>query len=109
MARRAAIARALVIAPDLLLLDEPFVSLDQATAATLYALIARMWWARPGLTGLLVTHDLAEAAELADRVLLLGGTPATILADLPVPRGEGPTAIESLRAAIDGLTSGLRQ
>jgi NitT/TauT family transport system ATP-binding protein len=74
MARRAAIARALAIEPELLLLDEPFVSLDAATAARGRAVVMRAWRVRPTAV-LLVTHDRHEAASLAHRVLELGTRP----------------------------------
>ncbi len=77
MARRASIARALAIEPELLLLDEPFVSLDAVTAARGRELLMQTWRARP-TAALLVTHDRDEAALLAHRVLELGGRPAQI-------------------------------
>lgn len=103
MARRGALARALAIDPDLLLLDEPFVSLDTTTAAGMHALLLRLLARRAGLTVLFATHDPAEAALLADRVLLLGGSPARLRADiaLPAPRGaRDPQAEAVLRAAL---------
>ena len=86
MARRAAIARALAVRPDLLLLDEPFVSLDQDMAARSRALLIETWRARP-FAALLVTHDRAEAESLADRLLVLGGLPARIQAEITAPEG----------------------
>ncbi len=71
MARRVALARALAVPADLLLLDEPFASLDEAAAAGARDLLRRSLRARPRAV-LLVTHDAAEAASLADRVLRLG-------------------------------------
>ena len=85
MARRVAIARAFAIAPELVLLDEPFVSLDPAMAARSRALLVSTWRARP-TAGLLVTHDRAEAASLADRILLLGDQPTRVLEEIIVPR-----------------------
>jgi len=79
MARRAALARAFAIDPDLLLLDEPFVSLDAAAAVRLRALLLRLVTTRPA-TVLFVTHDAAEAVTLADRILLLTPSPGRVLA-----------------------------
>jgi NitT/TauT family transport system ATP-binding protein len=89
MARRVAIARAFAIAPDLLLMDEPFLSLDAAAADRLRGLLLRMLSGRPA-TVLFVTHDLAEAVQLADRVLVLSPPPGRVVAEMPIalPRTE---------------------
>jgi len=85
MARRAAIARAFAIQPALLLLlDEPFVSLDPAMAEQGRSVLATAWRTRR-CAALLVTHDLAEAASLADRILLLSEGPARVVRELAVP------------------------
>jgi len=85
MARRAGLARALAVKPAVLLMDEPFVSLDEAAAGQLRELTLDLWRkTRP--TVLMVTHNLAEAAAMADRVLVLSGRPATIAADLSLDR-----------------------
>lgn len=78
--RRLALARAFAAAPDVLLMDEPFVSLDPETADGMMALFERMRAARPVAT-LLVTHAAEEAARLATRILRLGGTPARVVED----------------------------
>ena len=83
MARRAALARAFAIRPDLLLLDEPFVSLDRPAADRLRRLLVRLVTSRP-LTVLFVTHDLGEAVELADRVLVLSPSPGRVVAEMPI-------------------------
>jgi ABC-type nitrate/sulfonate/bicarbonate transport system ATPase subunit len=83
MARRAALARAFVVGPDLLLLDEPFVSLDEATARRLRLLLLDLL-TRRRTTALFVTHQLDEAVMMADRVVVLGGTPASVAAMEPV-------------------------
>lgn len=81
MARRVAIARAFAIEPQLVLLDEPFVSLDPAMAQRSREVLLNAWHARP-TAALLVTHDHDEAASLADRILVLDGQPADITAEL---------------------------
>lgn len=83
LARRVALARAFAIDPDLLLLDEPFVSLDDALAARLREELAILI-DRRAVTTLLVTHDVAEAVELADRIFLLSARPARIMAEVPI-------------------------
>ena len=84
MAQRAAVARALAVQPELLLLDEPAGALDELTAADLRAELADLLRARP-VTTLLVTHHPLEAALLADRIVVLGGRPATVQGTLRVP------------------------
>ncbi|HEX3996706.1 MAG TPA: ATP-binding cassette domain-containing protein [Acetobacteraceae bacterium] len=84
MARRVAIARAFVIEPELILLDEPFVSLDPASADRSRELLLTAWRTRP-TAALLVTHDREEAAALSDRILLLGSRPTQVLEELIVP------------------------
>ena len=83
MARRAALARAFAITPDLLLMDEPFLSLDAAAADRLRSLLLRLVSSRPA-TVLFVTHDLAEAVELADRILVLSPSPGRVVAEMPI-------------------------
>jgi NitT/TauT family transport system ATP-binding protein len=75
--QRVGIARALAVMPDLLLMDEPFASLDAVTRQGLQDELLRIWRAT-GTTIVFVTHDIEEAAYLADRVLLLGGAPARV-------------------------------
>ncbi|MBU1209949.1 MAG: ATP-binding cassette domain-containing protein [Alphaproteobacteria bacterium] len=83
MQRRAALARAFVVEPDILLMDEPFVSLDDPSADSLRALLIELWNRRP-TTVLFVTHDRIEAVMLATRLVRLGGTPASIVQDSDV-------------------------
>lgn len=84
MQRRAAMARAFAVEPDLLLLDEPFVSLDEPTARRLRRLLVTTLSDR-GCAALLVTHNLREAIELADRILLLAPGPTRVMAEVTVP------------------------
>lgn len=83
MAQRAALARALVNDPSLLLLDEPLGKLDSMTRITMQGELVSLW-ERTGFTALLVTHDVEEALFLAQRVIVLSDRPARIKADVPV-------------------------
>ena len=84
MARRAALARSLAIKPDLLLLDEPFASLDPDRAAELRGLITRLLDAHPRMAMICVTHDARDADDLANRLWYLDGTPAELHWDQPL-------------------------
>ena len=88
LARRAAIARAFAVNPDFLLLDEPFVSLDEAVADRLRDELVALT-TRTKVTTLFVTHDLEEAVQLADRLFFLSDRPTRIILEkaLPPPRG----------------------
>jgi ABC-type nitrate/sulfonate/bicarbonate transport system ATPase subunit len=101
--RRVALARAFVTDPDLLLLDEPFQSLDAPTAQLLRELLLALW-ARRRPTILFVTHDLREALSLGDRVLFLSRGPGRVVLDLPLdsprPRGPESAAVEALRKRL---------
>ena len=83
MQRRVALARALADEPQLLVLDEPFVSLDDAAAASLRALVIGAV-DRLGMSVLMVTHNVAEAIEIADRLLLLSPRPASLVGTEPL-------------------------
>jgi ABC-type nitrate/sulfonate/bicarbonate transport system ATPase subunit len=83
LARRTALARAFAVEPELLVLDEPFVSLDAELATRLRAELAELVARRP-VTTLLVSHDVDEVIGLADRVFLLSGNPARVAADVPI-------------------------
>lgn len=78
MQRRVALARAMAIEPDVLLLDEPFSSLDEPTAESLRQLLVSLWQEQANAV-LLVTHNLREALALADRVLFLSRDPARVI------------------------------
>lgn len=111
MAQRVAIARALIQDPDLLLLDEPFRSLDALTREQMGTELLRVWQARRK-TVVMVTHSISEALLLADRVLVLTQRPSQICleltVDLPRPRLENTrysahfqVLAKQLRAAIN--------
>jgi NitT/TauT family transport system ATP-binding protein len=83
MMQRANLCRALIHDPELLLLDEPFGALDQFTREELWAIMQDLWLSKK-LTVLLVTHDLREAAYLANRICVMSARPGRILDDSPV-------------------------
>lgn len=117
MAQRAAIARALGQNPEILLLDEPFGALDALTREYMAAELLRIWQ-RDQRTVLMVTHNVEEAALLADRVIVLSARPGCVVAEIPVdlprPRsaamltsGELLSIIRSLREKLSLGVSGL--
>ncbi|MEM6637809.1 MAG: ABC transporter ATP-binding protein [Pseudomonadota bacterium] len=83
MQQRANLCRAIVHEPELLLLDEPFGALDQFTKEELWQVLQSLWQTR-AMTVLMVTHDLREAAFLANRVCVMSARPGRILEDCPV-------------------------
>ncbi len=103
MARRAALARAFAVETPLLIMDEPFSSIDERTAIRLRKLLLSQLQASPR-TVLFVTHNLREALFLADRLLLLSQRPATLVADRSLQparsdgRGRTAAVVERLRA-----------
>lgn len=107
LARRVALARAFAIEPDLLVLDEPFVSLDAALAERLRAGLIELVSSRPTTT-LLVTHSIDEAISLADRVFLLSPSPARVIAQIPVERPRTALSPAELAAARDKLKAAAR-
>jgi NitT/TauT family transport system ATP-binding protein len=103
MARRVALARAFIIEPGLLLMDEPFVSLDEPTAARLRRLLLDTLAAHPASV-LFVTHSLREAVMLAERVAVLSAAPTRVLDEIEVPLSAAERrdeqAVEAARRAV---------
>ncbi|KTD20168.1 AAA-associated domain-containing protein [Legionella londiniensis] len=106
MRQRVGFARALVINPDVLLMDEPFSALDVLTAENLKSDLLELWQEKKTNTNgiLLVTHNIEEAAMLADRIIILGSDPGYIRAELPVALAQ-PRNAESkeFRVLVDRI------
>ena len=97
LARRVALARAFAVEPHLLILDEPFTSLDQPLVARLRDELAMLVDRRP-VTTLLVTHDLDDAVRLADRLFVLSARPARIVAELPIRQARAARTADDIAA-----------
>jgi NitT/TauT family transport system ATP-binding protein len=97
MQQRANLARALAVDPEILLLDEPFASVDAQTREKLQVELTHIW-ARTRKTMIFVTHDIAEAVFLSDRVIVLSARPARVreIVDIAVPR---PRSLETKHSA----------
>jgi len=109
MRQRVALARTLIMTPDLLLLDEPFAALDAVSRGVLQDLLHDLLGRDGARTTLLVTHDAAEAVFLADRVVVMSAAPSNLVAELriPVPRPRAhalrysPELVRSVRQLED--------
>lgn len=103
MQRRVALLRAFIVEPDLLLMDEPFQSLDAPTAQQLRIVLQNLWQ-RTRPTVLFVTHSLREAISLSDRILFLSGPPSQVILDIPVsllhPRTIEEESVQNMHAAL---------
>jgi NitT/TauT family transport system ATP-binding protein len=94
MKMRAALARALVTHPKLILLDEPFGALDDITRQTLNEELLTLW-RDSGWTALFVTHNISEAVFLSQRVLVMSPRPGRIVADIQIPFGARTTGLRA--------------
>ena len=103
MAQRAALARCLAREPQVLLLDEPFGALDEVTRADMQRLLIKIV-SDYGTAAVMVTHDIDEALLLSDRIILLGGSPASQIGewaiDLPKPREDFVEELGQIRVEI---------
>lgn len=103
MAQRTALARGLARQPEILLLDEPFSALDEITRGEMQALLQQIT-ARHHTAAVLVTHDIDEAMIVADRILLLGGSPGRLIGqwriDMPHPREDVLPDLTYMRVEI---------
>ena len=112
MRQRVGFARALVVEPDALLMDEPFSALDVLTAQNLRAELLRLWQEKdfPTKAMLIVTHNIEEAVILADRIFVLGANPGRIRTEInclfPQPRDRHDEKFQALVDHIYGLMTG---
>ncbi|HEX7387517.1 MAG TPA: ABC transporter ATP-binding protein [Castellaniella sp.] len=116
MQQRVAIARAIAYEPKVLLMDEPFASVDAQTRAELEDLV-RAIWARLGVTIVFVTHDIDESVYLGDRVVVLSASPTTVMQDVHIDLGHDRDQLKTradarfgeLRSLIYTLIKGAKQ
>jgi len=112
MKQKAAIARALALQPEVLLMDEPFGSLDALTRTSLQKMLLRVW-EETGVTLVFVTHDIHEAIMLADRVAVMGrhsgGIKQIIINPLHRPRQQGDEGFSKMYHQIYGLLDAYSQ
>jgi sulfonate transport system ATP-binding protein len=99
MQRRVALARGFILEPEILLMDEPFVSLDDDTARNLRALLMELWHRQP-TTVMFVTHDRAEAIQLGTRIIRLAPGQSGVVQDLPITLSAAERADRQAVAAM---------
>ena len=107
MRQRVALARSLVIDPEVLLMDEPLASLDELTRDDLREELLRLWEGR-ARSVVYVTHDIEEAVLLADRVAVIGGRPARILGESDIPLARPRTKVMRRGPAFYDLVEDVR-
>ena len=108
MQQRANIARALAVEPQVILMDEPFGALDALTRESLQDQLAALL-AQLGRTTIFITHDIVEAAYLADKILVMSTKPGRIIADIPVGFAKPRSRSLTETPEFDLLTRQLRQ
>jgi NitT/TauT family transport system ATP-binding protein len=104
MRQRVAIARTLAVKPKVLLMDEPFGALDRVTRWEMQDLLVRIWH-EVQATVFLVTHDLAEAVYLGDRVFILSDSPGTLIEEVSLPSPDRPAAEMQRDPAFNGIVN----
>ena len=112
MQRRISMARAFAPNPNILLLDEPFISIDKKISNSLRKLLIQLWRKNKPII-ILVTHDLSEAIELADRIIFLSNLPSKILLDYKVnlsrPRNQNSKNFISLKRLLSSTTKTVKK
>jgi NitT/TauT family transport system ATP-binding protein len=108
MLQRASLCRALIHEPQLLMLDEPFGALDQFTREELWGVMQNLWLSRKP-TVVLVTHDLKEAAYLANRICVMQARPGRIIDDNEVPFARPRSVAMTYEPNFVALTQRLRE
>jgi NitT/TauT family transport system ATP-binding protein len=99
MRQRCALARTFALKSPILLMDEPFGALDAQTKLTLEDLLLQMWQAERR-TVVFITHDLAEAVALSDRVIVMSARPGRIIADVSIPLTR-PRSVKALQKSAE--------
>jgi NitT/TauT family transport system ATP-binding protein len=94
MQQRVGLARALAVEPEVLLMDEPFGSVDAITREQLQAELSAIWERNPQIAGVFITHDIDEAILLGDRILVLLANPGRVGCELEVPMARPRTALQ---------------